>query len=233
MVVRNELNIKEILTKVPKIMKEYIDCDIDEIKSSNGKKNNICDSLNELVYCDNQICYYDCHDGDYVYMDTLEAMGIAKENSDSSYFEYGIVYVNCLAENYIFVDHDKSLLQNIADKYSLESVNKNCFIADDFKKIIEGMQRKDKYNDLRILKSLADYKQLKDNISYNNLIEIEKSLEDFEYYQQQFDNGEMDIIENYTRKYGNINSIDWLEGLKTTDEFIEDFKLENQLIIEK
>ena len=40
-----------------------------------------------------------------------------------------------------------------------------------------------------------------------------------------FDDGEKDTISEYESKYGNYNIIDWYEGLKSTESFLEEFML--------
>lgn len=71
-----------------------------------------------------------------------------------------------------------------------------------------------------------DYPILKGNLNQNELKKIDNVLRDFCNYQSKYDDGEVDIVEQYTSKYGNSNIIYWYEGIKDTESFIEDLKLE-------
>lgn len=50
---------------------------------------------------------------------------------------------------------------------------------------------------------------------------INKKLSD----SDNFFDGEKDTISEYESKYGNYNIIDWYEGLKSTESFLEEFML--------
>ena len=231
--IQKELKINEILKNVPKIIKEYIDYSIEDLKTEKGRNNAYCSFTNDLVYADNNICYYDCHDGSYLYIETLEVIGLGKEKDDeSAYYENDTLYVNCLAENYIFVDDgEKEELQDIANKYSLPSINNNCFVADKFENVLKKYQNEKQYNNLNILKNTKDYEYLKSKLTKEDLINMEKVLEDFIYYQSLYDDGNIDIIGEYQSKYGNDYIIDWYEGLLDTDDFIKTLNcdIENEM----
>ncbi len=215
---RKELPINEILSKIPKSIKEYLDYPVEDIKKEIQKSNSLCDSQDDLVYADNEICYYDCHDGDYVYIDTHEAIGI-KIETDSSYFKGKVLYVNNLSANLLLVDDNKTLYNEICIKYNLyDCIKENCYIDENFKKDIDDVQE---INDYKILTSCIDYQVLKENLSEEKLKKIEKCLESFQYYESIYDDGDIDIIGDYERNYGNGYIIDWYEGLMETDEFIE------------
>ena len=229
--VRKELNINEILSNIPKRIDEYIDVPIEELRSSRKRKEYGCNSENDLVYADNEICYYDCHDEDYIYIDTKEAMSFKED--DFSYLKDDTLYVNALSENFIYVDSNKVVLRDIIKKYnSFDCIKENCFISDNFKnKILEDNYNR--FEDLNELKQCVDFKILKENLSQTELEIIEKQLEDYKFYQQIYDDGEIDIIGEYTCKYGNNNLIDWLEGVKSTEDFIDDLRIENEQDIVK
>ena len=214
---RRELPISEILRKVPKTIKEYIDYPIDDIKKESKLNNSICDSQNDLIYADNEICYYDCHDGDYIFIDTQEAMGF-KEETDSSYLKNQILYVNGLSENILQVDANKKIFNEICTKYNLyDCIKENCYIDENFKKSIEGLKE---IEDYQILTNCTDFTILEDNLSEEKLKQLEKGLESYDYYQSKYyDDG--DIIGEYQNKYGNIDLIDWYEGLMETDDLIK------------
>jgi len=218
-IVRKELDINEILSNIPKTIREYIDVPIDDIKSNKKRKNYCCASENDLVYADNEVCYYDCHDGDYVYIDTKEAMAFNED--ELSYLNDGTLYVNTLSENCIYVDSNKVILKDIINKYnSYDCIKNNCYISDYFEDIILK-EKKNRYDDLKLLKQCVDFNKLKDNLTDVILKDLEKGLEDFTFYEQLYDDGEIDIIGNYIDKNGNGYLIDWYEGMITTDEYLE------------
>jgi len=155
-----ELQIDEIMSKIPKIIKEYIDHPIEDLKDENYLKQQLCDSVNELVYADNEVCYYNCQDGDFVYIDTLEAMGF--EDDEFSLLKGQTLLVNELAVNYIFVDDNKSLFNEIKKKYNTyDCIKENCYISDWFKDKIEEVN-KERFKDLRELTQCVDFIKLKD-----------------------------------------------------------------------
>lgn len=226
-----ELDKDEIISKVPTIIKEYIDHPIEDLNNEEYLKNQFCDSINELVYADNEVCYYNCQDGDFLYIDTLEAMGF--ENDEFTLLKGQTLFVNELAVNNIFVDDNKSLFNNIKKKYNTyDCIKDNCYISDWFKDKIEEVNN-ERFKDLRELKQCIDYTKLKDFFSDEVLEEIEKVLEDYHFYQSLYDDGEIDIIDEYTKKYGNRNVIDWYEGITQTEEFIENYLCNKLDSIEK
>lgn len=81
-------------------------------------------------------------------------------------------------------------------------------------------------NDLYFVKQCVDYDILKNNLSNEDLIYLEKVLAQFNNYQNKYDDGTIDIIIEYIDKYGDSNIIEWYEGLKSTKSFLEDFSLE-------
>ena len=72
-----------------------------------------------------------------------------------------------------------------------------------------------------VLSNCIDFPVLQKNLPYEVLENMEKGLESFEYYQSMYDDGKIDIIEDYISKYGNENLINWYEGIMTTDSLIE------------
>ncbi|UKI27087.1 MAG: hypothetical protein L6V91_10490 [Bacilli bacterium] len=58
---------------MPLVIEEYLDLSLDDLENDLYLK--ICpDSRNKLVYCDNDICYYDCFDGDYLCIATKDTI---------------------------------------------------------------------------------------------------------------------------------------------------------------
>lgn len=80
---------------------------------------------------------------------------------------------------------------------------------------------------MSILETCVDYKILKDNLTAQQLESIDKILKHFQAYQVKYDDGEIDIIGDYMRLYGNDYIIDWFEGLMSTQDFLEEIKLGN------
>ena len=80
---------------------------------------------------------------------------------------------------------------------------------------------------MSILETCVDYKILKDNLTAQQLESIDKILKHFQAYQVKYDDGNIDIIGDYMRLYGNDYIIDWFEGLMSTEDFIEEIKLGN------
>ena len=62
-------------------------------------------------------------------------------------------------------------------------------------------------------------------IGHRNLQHLNNVIKKFNNYVSKFDDGEKDIISEYEGKYGNYNIIDWYEGLKSTESFLEEFML--------
>lgn len=80
-------------------------------------------------------------------------------------------------------------------------------------------------DNLDYIKDCKDYLLLKNTLSDDDLIEINNVIKKFNNYVSKFDVGEKDIISEYEGKYGNYNIIDWYEGLKSTESFLEEFML--------
>ena len=80
---------------------------------------------------------------------------------------------------------------------------------------------------MSVLETCVDYKILKDNLTAQQLENIDKVLKHFQAYAEKYDDGEIDIIEDYTRLYGNGYVLNWYEGLMTTEDFIAEIKRGN------
>lgn len=80
-------------------------------------------------------------------------------------------------------------------------------------------------DNLDYIKDCKDYLLLKNTLSDDDLIEINNVIKKFNNYVSKFDDGEKDIISEYEGKYENYNIIDWYEGLKSTESFLEEFML--------
>lgn len=74
------------------------------------------------------------------------------------------------------------------------------------------------------LEQCIDYKILKKELNKTQLSKIDTVIKHFIDYETIYDEGNKDIIEEYTRQYGNAHIIDWYEGLMTTEELLEKAK---------
>lgn len=81
-------------------------------------------------------------------------------------------------------------------------------------------------DDLSYIKECLDYPVLKENLNDEQLLYINGILKEFNQYQNKYDAGEINVIDEYISKYGNSNIIEWYEGMKATESFLEDFNLE-------
>lgn len=86
-------------------------------------------------------------------------------------------------------------------------------------------------NKFYILDKCFEYEVLKNSLTNEQLVEIDKVLKQYREFSEKYNNEELDIDtgEEYINKYGNENVIDWFEGLKRTEDFIKDFLLENSI----
>ena len=137
----------------------------------------------------------------------------------------GLARVAALAENYLFVDDNgEEFKKEIANKYAkFDSIKENCYIKEEFKEeILSDYKEK---NNLSYVKNCIDYKALEENLNQKELEKINNVLNDFSIYQSKYDDDVIDIIGQYTSNYGNSNIIEWYEGMKGTESFIEDFIL--------
>lgn len=220
---KKELNVNSLVNnfEVPLVIEEYLDLSLDDLENDLYLKKICPDSRNKLVYCDNDICYYDCFDGDYLCIETKDAIKM-KENHVHN--NSGLIRLNELNSNEISIDYGGKRIKDIAEKYKTrDSIKYNSYITAKFKSIIDKQVIT---NDLRYVESCAEYESLKESLNDEDLIKINNVIKDFTFYENSYDDGERDIIGEYEGRYGNYNIIEWYEGLKSTKFFLEDFKLE-------
>ena len=236
---KKELNVNSLINnfEVPLVIEEYLDLSLDDLENDLYLKKICPDSKNKLVYCDNDICYYDCFDGDYLCIATKDAIKM-KENHVHN--NSGLIRLNELNSNEISIDYGGKRIKDIAEKYKTrDSIKYNSYITAKFKSIIDKQVIT---NDLRYVESCAEYESLKESLNDEDLIKINNVIEE-NYYNfmdehrrkeieevaKKYDidiNLLNDIIGEYEGRYGNYNIIEWYEGLKSTKFFLEDFKLE-------
>lgn len=220
---KKELNVNSLINnfEVPLVIEEYLDLSFDDLENDLYLKKICPDSKNKLVYCDNDICYYDCFDGDYLCIATKDAIKM-KENHVHN--NSGLIRLNELNSNEISIDYGGKRIKDIAEKYKTrDSIKYNSYITAKFKSIIDKQVIT---NDLRYVESCTEYESLKENLNDEDLIKINNVIKDFTFYENSYDDGERDILGEYEGRYGNYNIIEWYEGLKSTKSFLEDFKLE-------
>lgn len=73
---------------------------------------------------------------------------------------------------------------------------------------------------MKELTCCVDFGILKEHFDENTLKKIDKILTHFVEYSIENDDGEKDIIGEYTSRFGYGYVIDWYEGMITTEEFI-------------
>lgn len=220
-----ELNIKQLIDeyKIPLVIKEYLDCPDELLGDESYLKTIMLDNRNELLYCDNNICYYNCFDGDYLYMDTNQA--IKQMNENFVHDDFGTINVNSLPENNISIDYSGKLIKEIAYKYkNYNSIKKNCYITDYFKDILENAVND--YDPLYYISRFCNYNTLKRELNKRELVKLEKVVEDYLSYKFKY-MGEQDTMNDYITKYGNSNAVKWLEGVVSTEDFVKCFKEKN------
>lgn len=218
---RRELSIDEIISKIPKTIKEYINYSIEDLKNKKKLKNYTCNVIGELIYADNEICYYECHDGNFLYVDTLKAMNF--ENDNCLLLNGKTLLINNLSTNNIFIDDNKYMLNSIKKKYNTYNcIKENCYINDDFRNKIEELDNYE-FNDLKILSECTDFKILKEFFSEEVLQDMEKLLEDYIFYQNTYYDEEFNLIDEYIEKYGNRDLISWYEGMISTKHFVDEY----------
>ena len=220
---KEELNINSVVNNfdVPLVIEEYLDLSLDDLENDLYLKGIYPDSRNELVYCDNDICYYNCYDGDYLCIATKYAI---KMKESYVHNNSGLIRVNELNSSLISVDYNGKRIKDIADKYrTRDSIKYNSYITDNFKITLEEQEI---MKDLRYIESCHDYNTIKENLTNEDIIRINNVIKDFIFYENKYDDGVKDIIGEYEGKYGNYNIIEWYEGLKSTKSFLEDYVLE-------
>lgn len=129
-----------------------------------------------------------------------------------------------------YSDKDIDILKNEINKYNLQTVLE---VDNGEYKILGYGDLITFFNDDRNLnkekllyvKGCIDYKILTEYLNQKELEKIDEVLYSFCQYQSKYDDGEKDIIGEYISQYGNSNIIEWYEGLKSTNSFIEDFIL--------
>ena len=90
--------------------------------------------------------------------------------------------------------------------------------------LMEIISEKDIETKMQFLDSCIDFDMLKKEFDEKTLFDIDKVIAHFVLYQLDNDNGEKDIISEYTSKFGNEYIIDWFEGIINTNEFIKILK---------
>ena len=222
-----ELNIKQLINeyKIPLVIKEYLDCPDELLGDKSYLETIMLDNKNELLYCDNDICYYNCFDGDYLYMNTNQA--IKQMNENFAHDSFGAINVNSLSENDISIDYSGKLIKEIAYKYkNYNSIKMNCYITDYFKDILESTINDNDHDPLYYISRFGNYNILKRELNKRELVKLEKVVKDYLSYKFKY-MGEQDTMNDYITKYGNSNAVKWLEGVVSTEGFVKCFKEKN------
>ena len=173
-----ELNIKQLINeyKIPLVIKEYLDCPDELLGDKSYLETIMLDNKNELLYCDNDICYYNCFDGDYLYMNTNQA--IKQMNENFAHDSFGAINVNSLSENDISIDYSGKLIKEIAYKYkNYNSIKMNCYITDYFKDILESAIND--YDPLCCISRFGNNNILKLELNKSELVNLEHVVKDY------------------------------------------------------
>ena len=174
-----------------------------------------------LMYCDNDICYYDFNNGEYIYINTRNLINyVEKRNCKSE-------KLNMLGLFLFNKDYNGSIIGKISDNYNkYNSVKMNCFINSNFKEHLIS-EANNNFILLHYLENIYDGEKLKEYLSNQELINIDNTIEDFYIYTNKYDSD--DIIQDYIDKYDSVGIINWLVGFTNTEDLIKNIKgIENE-----
>ena len=117
-----------------------------------------------LMYCDNDICYYDFNNGEYIYINTRNLINyVEKRNCKSE-------KLNILGLFLFNKDYNGSIIEKISDDYNkYNSIKMNSFVDSDFKKYLISESN----IFFRYLDNICDNEKLKEYLSNQELIDID------------------------------------------------------------
>ena len=166
-----------------------------------------------LMYCDNDICYYDFNNGEYIYINTRNLINyVEKRNCKSE-------KLNILGLFLFNKDYNGSIIEKISDDYNkYNSIKMNSFVDSDFKKYLISESN----IFFRYLVNICDNEKLKEYLSNQELIDIDNTIEDFYIYTNKYDSES--IIQDYIDKYDSAGIIKWFVGLTNTEDLIKNIK---------
>lgn len=216
----NELDIISTVLnyKIPIRIKERLKDDWNMKLGNNNALRREC----SLMYCDNDICYYYCTDDYYVYMNTKAAMKLMDESIEKDAF--GGVFIDSLFKNDVSMDHSGMMIKYISEKYcKYSSIRMNSFVDSYFKStLISKVNNNVDHEPFRYLDGVYDGEKLKENLSNQELMDIDNTIEDFYGYIDRYENE--NVIRDYVNKYDDRGIIKWVEGLTSTNDFVKDYK---------
>ena len=99
----------------------------------------------------------------------------------------------------------------------------NSFVDSYFKgTLISKVNNNVDHEPFRYLNGVYDGEKLKENLSNQELMDIDNTIEDFYAYIDRYENE--NVIRDYVNKYDDRGIIKWVEGLTSTNDFVKDYK---------
>ena len=131
--------------------------------------------------------------------------------------------------HYDFIDRTYDYISEEDYDFSMQDISKAQFeemidFMSDFLRALDEIDKDNLEKKLQFLDTCVDFSILKQQLKTHTLWEIDKIITDFVLYQNEYDNGEKDIIDEYISKFGNDFIINWYEGLMETNDFITEMK---------
>ena len=90
----------------------------------------VCDCKNELIYCDEEICYYNCFDGDFLYINTIDAIKLCSDFKNTN-DDLCAVRVNDLLSNNIHIDFNGDKFLNVIKEKILNNSRDIVYVSQD------------------------------------------------------------------------------------------------------
>ena len=118
--------------------------------------------------------------------------------------------------------------------YNKTSHKKYNYIKDPFdeelEKLVEEIEEDLKtvnsldYSKLKILNSCKDFNKLKENLFFDDLIQIEDILKKWEKWEEIHLEGDVDdLLKGFILNYGHECIVNWFEGKENTKDFLNEF----------
>lgn len=146
-------------------------------------------------------------------------------NNKKQPFDYNLLYYQ--KDDNFFVALDNSTGDCWVEEFDNETQVID-WLTLDYEEYDKKYDNSYKREDLLYISQCVDYSKLKDVLTNEELQEIDEILYDFHQYQFKYGDGKRDIVSDYKQEYGNASVIDWYEGLKDTEEFLDEFKIDNK-----
>lgn len=125
-----------------------------------------------------------------------------------------------LEENCVYSTNDLEYMvrEDLFDRYgSSTSCSNKQELIEEVNSFLEDIED-------NTLKDCKDFEILKEHFTEKEINIMQREINNYLSYLENNDDDISDVIENYTREYGNRYLIDWYEGLISTEEFINEVK---------